>query len=431
MIEAFIGICSMLVLSILRVPVAFSLGLVGFLGFAHLTSVSASLSMIASATHESGMSYTLSVIPLFILMGSFVTSAGLSKQLYNVSHAFLGHRRGGLAMATIVACGGFSAICGSSLATAATMSKVAIPSMRSYGYADSLAAGSVAAGGTLGILLPPSVILIVYGFLTETSIGALFAAGVLPGLIAAALYLVAILFVTRIDPLAGPRGEIATWKQCLTALVNVWQVLVLFVAVMGGIYGGVFTPTEAAGVGAFGAFVFVIFRTRPNFEMMRAILRDAAETTAMLFSVVVGAMIFSNFISISGVTGELSQAIEGLNWSPAAVLTLIIIFYVLLGAVLESMSMVLLTVPVIYPIVSAMGFDLVWFGIIVVVVTEISLITPPIGMNVFVLRAILPDIQLSTIFRGVVPFILADVVRLGLLLLFPALSLFLPRFLGL
>lgn len=430
MLEALVGICAMLVLSLLRLPIAFALGLVGFAGFAYLTSASAALSMIASVTHESGMSYTLSVIPLFILMGSFVTRAGLSRELYDASYAFLGHRRGGLAMATIVACGGFSAICGSSLATAATMSKVAIPSMRQYGYADTLASGSVAAGGTLGILVPPSVILIIYGFLTETSIGALFAAGILPGLIAAALYMAAIAVVTGIDPSLGPPSEASGWPRRLRALAGVWQVLLLFVVVMGGIYGGVFTPTEAAGVGAFGAFVFVVLRRRPDLAELRAILRDAAETTAMLFSVVIGAMIFSNFISISGVTGELSAAISDLGWAPGFVLLLIIVFYLFLGAVLESMSMVLLTVPVIYPIVAGLGYDLIWFGIIVVVVTEISLITPPIGMNVFVLRSILPDIPLASIFRGVTPFIVADIVRLVLLIAFPALSLFLPQLLG-
>ncbi|QIE54904.1 TRAP transporter large permease [Pikeienuella piscinae] len=427
MIEAFWGVAAMLGLSFLRLPIAFSLALVGFFGFAHLTSTSAALSMIASVTHESGMSYTLSVIPLFVLMGSFVTRAGLSRELYAASHAFLGHRRGGLAMATIVACGGFSAICGSSLATAATMSKVAIPSMREYGYADTLAAGSVAAGGTLGILLPPSVILIIYGFLTETSIGALFAAGVIPGLLAVMLYIAAIAVMIRIDPTLGPQSEASDARARLRALLRVWQVLVLFVLVMGGIYGGVFTPTEAAGVGAFGAFIFVILRAKPDMALLRAVLRDAAETTAMLFSVVIGAMIFSNFISISGVTGALSDTVQALQWSPAMVLAVIIAFYIVLGAVLETMSMVLLTVPVIYPIVAGLGYDLVWFGIIVVVVTEVSLITPPIGMNVFVLRSILPDIRMATIFRGVFPFVLADIVRLALLTLFPTLSLFLPH----
>lgn len=431
MIEAALGITAMLILAVLRLPIAFALALVGFVGFAYLTNTSAALSMIASVTHEAGMSYALSVIPLFILMGSFITRAGLSKELYDASYTFLGHKKGGLAMATIVACGGFSAICGSSLATAATMSKVAIPSMRKYGYADTLATGSVAAGGTLGILLPPSVILVIYGFLTETSIGALFAAGILPGLIAISLYLAAIAVTVRLNPTLGPPSGISTWSHRLKSLGQVWQVLLLFVVVMGGIYGGLFTPSEAAGVGAFSAFVIVVIRAAPSVKMLRSILVDAAETTAMLFSVVIGAMIFSNFISISGVTGALSDSVQQLKWSPKLVLLVIILFYILLGAVLETMSMVLLTVPVLYPIVAAMGYDLIWFGIIVVVVTEISLITPPVGMNAFVLRSILPDVSLATIFRGLAPFIAADIVRLVLLISFPALSLFLPTLFGL
>lgn len=431
MTEALVGFAVMLTLSLLRMPIAFSMALVGAVGFAWLNSPAAALSMIGTVTYETGMSYALSVVPLFVLMGNFVTRAGMSEELYDASYAFLGHRRGGLAMATIVACGGFGAICGSSLATTATMAKVAMPSMRRFGYSDALAAGSIAAGGTLGILIPPSVIMVIYGFLTETSIGALFAAGVLPGIVAIGCYIAAVAVTTHVNPKAGPPGERYDFRLRMRALGRIWQVLLLFTMVMGGIYGGVFTPTEAAGVGATGGFAFLLFRRGFDSRMLIDILRDSAETTAMVFTVLIGALIFSNFISVTGMSGALKDWITGLNVAPIVVIFGIVAIYVILGCVLESISMILLTVPIFYPLVVHLGYDLIWFGIVVVVVTEISLITPPIGMNVFVLRAVLADVPTSTIFRGVAPFIYADIIRIAILIFLPAISLFLPRILGL
>jgi tripartite ATP-independent transporter DctM subunit len=384
--------------------------------------------MVGAVAFETGMSYTLSIVPLFILMGNLVTRAGLSHELYRASYAFLGHRRGGLAMATILACGGFGAVCGSSLATAATMAKVAMPSMRKYGYSDALAAGSIAAGGTLGILIPPSVVMVIYGILTETNIGKLFIAGILPGLVAIACYLAAVAVTVRIDAKAGPRGERVSWHERLVALGDVWGVLILFLVVIGGIYGGIFTPTEAAGIGAGGGLVFLLARQGFDWRMLRTILVESAVTTGMIFTILIGALIFANFINMTGMPTELTAYAEQFRETPLLVILAILVIYVALGCVLESMSMILLTVPMFYPLVAHLGYDLVWFGIIVVVVTEISMITPPVGLNVFVLRSVLPDVPTQTVFRGVMPFIVADIVRLGILVAFPAITLYLTQF---
>ena len=426
--EALIAFAVMLALTFLRLPIAFSMALVGFLGFAYVVNFNAALSMVGSVAFETGMSYTLSIVPLFILMGNLVTRAGLSAELYRVSYAFLGHRRGGLAMATILACGGFGAVCGSSLATAATMSKVAMPSMRKYGYSDALAAGSIAAGGTLGILIPPSVVMVIYGILTEQNIGKLFIAGILPGIVAVACYLAAVAVTVRIDKKAGPRGERVSWHERLVALGDVWGVLILFLIVIGGIYGGIFTPTEAAGIGAGGGLVFLLMRKGFDWRELRTILIESAITTGMIFTILIGALIFANFINMTGMPTELTAYAEQFRETPLLVIIAILVIYVALGCVLESMSMILLTVPMFYPLVAHLGYDLIWFGIIVVVVTEISMITPPVGLNVFVLRSVLPDVPTQTVFRGVMPFIAADVVRLGLLVAFPAISLYLTQF---
>jgi len=429
MAVALLGFAALLALVFLRMPIAFAMGLVGFVGFAALLDWNwlAATSMASQRVISTAQDYGLSVVPLFILMGNLVSRAGLSGELYAASHAFLGHRRGGLSMATIVACGGFSAICGSSLATAATMSQVAMPPMRRYGYADSLAAASIAAGGTLGILIPPSVILVIYGLLTETSIRELFAAGFLPGLLGVLLYLAAVQYVVWRDPAAGPRGDRTDWPGRLLALRGVWGTLALFAVVMGGIYGGVFTPTEAAGIGAGGAFLIALGRRTLSWRSLLEVLADSARTTAMLFSVLIGALIFSNFVNRAGLPDGLRDLVTGFDVPPAVVMLLILLVYIALGCVFESLSMLLLTVPIFFPLVQGLGFDMVWFGIIVVVVTEISLITPPVGLNVFVLAGMLPDVRTSTVFKGVTPFWCADIVRLALLALLPGLSLFLPR----
>jgi tripartite ATP-independent transporter DctM subunit len=346
MIDSLIAFACMLGLIALRIPIAFAMGLVGFIGYGMMIGWDPSLAMITTVTYETGLSYGLSVVPLFILMGNLVARAGLSDELYQASNAFLGHRRGGLAMATVVACGGFSAVCGSSLATAATMSKVALPSMRKFKYADSLATGSIAAGGTLGILIPPSVILVIYGILTESDIGQLFIAGILPGLLGVIFYIIAVQITVYFNPAAGPPGERFTWSQRWVALRGVWGVVMLFALVIGGIYGGVFTPTEAAGIGATGAFIFAIARKTLNWQAFIDILIDSARTTSMIFFVLIGALMFSNFINVAGLPSELTEWVIELDLSPFLVVILIMCIYVVLGCVLESMSMILLTVPV-------------------------------------------------------------------------------------
>ena len=428
---SIIGFVSLLILILLRTPISFAMGFVGFFGFLWLNDFNwiASLSMSARRIIDTSQDYGLSVIPLFILMGNLVTKAGLSKELYKASYSFLGHFRGGLSMATIVACGGFSAICGSSLATAATMAKVSMPQMRRYGYSDSLATASIAAGGTLGILIPPSVILVIYGIMSEQSIRELFAAGFIPGLLGIVLYLGAVYWTVWRNPKAGPRGDRMNSKQRLQSLKGVWGILLLFGVVMGGIYGGVFTPTEAAGIGAAGAFIIALLRRSLTLKSTFNVLYETAATTSSLFMVVIGALIFSTFITRAGLPDQLLQLITGNDISPMMVIFMILGIYILLGCVFESLSMLLLTIPIFYPVVESLGFDLVWFGIVVVVVTEISLITPPVGLNVFVLSGVLKDVKTSTIFKGVTPFWIADIIRLSLITLIPAISLILPQWL--
>lgn len=473
---ALIGFAILLGLVFLRVPIGVAMGVVGFGGYWYVTNFNASLSQAAIQVTEAANNYGLSVVPLFILMGNLVTKAGLSRELYAAANAMLGHRRGGLSMATIVACGGFSAICGSSLATAATMSKVAMPSMRKYGYADSLATASIAAGGTLGILIPPSVILVIYGLMTQSSIGQLFAAGFLPGLLGVLLYLCAVQWVVIRKPHLGPRGEKRPWRERVSAMLDVWGTLLLFVTVIGGIYGGAFTPTEAAGIGAAGAFVIAVFggafteaaprgigpyfvylgrklrgrsaegelaegnkfareMIRGNFDRksLYDALVDSAQTTAVLFFVLIGALMFSNFVNIAGLPQGLLSIVDDLGVSPYVVILVILGIYIMLGCVFESLSMLLLTVPIFYPVVRDLPLEgltpdqiTIWFGIIAVVVTEISLITPPVGLNVFVLSGVLPDVKTTTIFRGVTPFWVADIVRLMILTFIPGVSLYLP-----
>ena len=437
MLAAALGFAALLVLVFLRLPIAFAMALVGAVGYAFLIDWPPAFSLVAQIARDTAESYALSVVPLFILMGNFVSRAGLSEQLYTASNAFLGHRRGGLAMATIVACGGFSAICGSSLATAATMAKVAMPSMRRFGYADSIATGSIAAGGTLGILIPPSVVLVIYGLITQSDVSKLFAAGILPGIVGILFYVGAVQFMIWLKPELGPPGERTAWPARWRALRDVWGVVLLFVVVIGGIYVGAFTPTEAAGIGAFGALLFTLFKRVLDRGMLFRVLAETGVTTSMLFVVLIGALIFANFINETGMPNQLADFVRSLAIPPLYVIFGIMAIYILLGCVFESLSMLLLTVPVFVPLIVGLADGLgmtkpevlIWFGIVVVVVTEISLITPPVGLNVYVLRGVLPDVSTGTIFAGVTPFWCADILRLTLIVLVPPLSLFVPSLL--
>ena len=431
MTEALIGLAAMMALSFLRVPIAISMGLVGFLGLWWMRGLGPSMASATTVVYESGFQYTLSVVPLFILMGNFVTRAGMSKELYRAAYTFVGHLRGGLAMATIIGCAGFGAICGSSIATAATFTKVAYPSMRDHGYSDELAVGTIAAGGTLGILIPPSTIMVIYGIMTQTNIGKLFAAGVLPGLVAVVLLCLGVQYMCWRNPAAGPRAERAGWRERLRALRDVWAVAALFIVVMGGIYGGIFTATEGAGIGAAGAFLFALARGVLDRKALLDVLTDSARTTAMLFVILVGALIFSNFLNYTTMPTDLRALITHWQLSPITVMVVICVIYVLLGTAMEELSMILLTIPVFFPIVTGLGMDPVWFGIIIVVVVQIGLISPPVGMNMFVVKSMLPGMTTQTVFRGVWPFVWAEVALLAILVAFPWLSLVLPALLKL
>jgi C4-dicarboxylate transporter, DctM subunit len=426
--EGLIGLAAMLLIAFLRVPIALAMGIVGIVGYAYLRDWNFTTAFAVAQTkiYETGRNYTLSVVPLFILMGNFVTRAGMSHELFRAANAFVGHLKGGLAMATILACAGFGAICGSSIATAATMAKVAYPSMKRFGYSDRLATGAIASGGTLGIMIPPSTILVIYGVFTETNIGKLFAAGVLPGILGAILLCLAVRYVTWRDPKAGPPGERSSWRERWQAVKGIWAVAFLFLFVIGGIYGGLFTATEGAGMGAFGAMVFALWRRALSWQTLYAALVESARTSAMLFMILIGALMFADFINISSMPAELKTFVTQFELSPITVVAAICIIYVLLGTAMEELSMVLLTLPVFFPIIVHLGYDPVWFGVLIVVVVEIGLISPPVGMNLFVLKTLLPGVPTTTVFRGVMPFMAADCVRFALLIAFPAISLWLP-----
>lgn len=426
MILGAVGFLVLFALLFAGVPIAFGLLAVGFAGFGLMQGWLPALHMVGQIAFSTVLNEEMSVIPLFILMGSFIAAARLSDDLYAAANALLGHLRGGLSMATVLACAGFSSVCGSSFATAATMSKVALPPMRRYRYADSLATASIAAGATLGVMIPPSVPLLLYGIMTRTDVSDLFIAGILPGLLGAVLYLAAVYVTALRDPQAAPPGARVPRAEAWRAIVRVWSVVALFAAIIGGLYFGIFTPTEGAGVGAFLAFCFALARRGLSFRSGLEVLLDAAKTTAIILFLLIGALIFSNFLDIAGLPRALADSLAGAQLSPLAVVALILAVYLVLGCVLDSMSMLFLTVPLFYPIVAGLGFDLVWFGILVVTMIEVSLITPPVGLNVFVMNAVNPDVPTRTIFRGVLPFVLADLLRVALILAVPGIALFLP-----
>jgi C4-dicarboxylate transporter DctM subunit len=426
MTEALFGFGAVFALALCRVPLSFAMGSVGFAGIWLSRGWEPALASAAQVVYETGFAYTLSVIPLFILMGNLVARAGLAHELFEAAFAFVGHVRGGLAHATIAACAGFGAICGSSIATAATMSKVAYPSMKKLGYSDSLATGTLAAGGTLGIMIPPSTIMVIYGIITETNIGKLFAAGIVPGLLTAALLMAAVWLMTLRNPDHAPPGRRSSWPQRWLALRGIWGVVVLVILVLGGIYGGFFTATEGAGVGASGAFLFALGRRRLTWAILLQVLVESARTTAMLFTLLIAATIFANFVNFTTMPGDLKDAILRAGLSPIMIVAAMMAIYVVLGTVMEEVTMVLLTIPLFFPIVTSMGFDPVWFGVLIVMIVQIGLISPPVGMNLFVLNALLPGVGLGNIFRGCWPFVAVLVVMLGLLIAFPQLSLWIP-----
>jgi C4-dicarboxylate transporter, DctM subunit len=407
-------------------PIGFAMGLAAFLGMLFFIDIDAALALVGQTAYETALTYDLSVIPMFVLMGYIAGNAGLSEALYRACNAWLGHRRGGLALATIGGCGAFAAICGSSLATAATMAQIALPEMRRYKYDDRLATGSVAAGGTIGILIPPSVIMVIYGLLTESSISKLFLAGIVPGVLTVIGFMLAIAIMTRVDPNLGPPAARSTFQQRLVALRDVWGTAVLFLVVIGGLYLGVFSPTEAASIGAVGALVLGILNGKFSWQLLARSLMETVKTTAMIFTILIGAILFNNFLILASIPNLISDWITGLPLGKIAILIVILAMYFVLGCLLDSLAMILLTIPIVFPIVKALGYDPVWFGIIIVMVVELGLITPPIGMNVFVIKGIAKDVPLETIFRGTLPFVVAQIILIAILVAFPQIALWLP-----
>ena len=408
-------------------PIGFAMGTAGLVGSMVMIDFDAALALLGQTAYETTITYELGVVPLFVLMGYFASSSGLSESLYRACNVWLGHRRGGLALATIGGCGAFAAICGSSLATAATMSQVALPEMRRYNYDESLATGSIAAGGTIGILIPPSVILVLYGILTESNIGDLFLAGIIPGILTVIAFMVTISIVTRINPEVGPRGQKRTFKEKMTAFKDVWGTVLLFALVIGGIYLGWFSPEEAAGIGAIGALVLGMLARKMSVKIFLQCTMETVRTTAMIFTILIGAIVFNNFLVLASVPTAMGDWIETLPLGPTAILIVILLIYLVMGCALDSLAMIILTVPIFFPVIAALGFDPIWFGIVVVMVVELGLITPPIGMNVFIIKGIAPEVPLGTIYRGVLPFVIAQILLIALLVAVPKIALFLPE----
>ena len=420
------GFVVLFVLMLLRVPVGMAMGLVGVSGYALIAGGGPALKLIGQTSMRTVTDYTFGVIPMFMLMGAFVSVSGVSRELFRAANALIGHLRGGLGMATVLACGGFAAICGSSVATAATFSTVAYPEMRRYGYPQSFSTGVIAAGGTLGAMLPPSTVLAVYAVITQQDIGKLFMAGVLPGLLAMGMYVLTIIAIVALAPKLLPAGEKKPWSERLAAMKDVWPSLVLFIFVIGGLYGGVFTPTEAGGVGAGGAFLLGVIRRKLDRAGIRQALLQATRTAAAVFTVLIGALLFGYFLTITQTPQKLTEFLTGLGIGRYGVLALIMVMYLLLGCLMDAMAMIILTVPIIFPVIMQLGFDPIWFGVIIVMTVELGLIHPPVGMNVFVIKSVVQEVSFTTIFKGVNPFVLTDILRLIILIAFPAIALWLP-----
>jgi len=423
MTMALIGFAVLFLLAFAGVPLAFAMLLVGVAGFAWIRGLDPALSMLAQQVVDGSANYGMSVLPMFILMGLFVHRADLAEELYDAANACVGHLRGGLAHATVASCAVFSAISGSSIATAATMSKVAIPPMRRLGYSDALSTGSVAAAGVLGVLIPPSVPLVIYGLMTDTDIRKLFIATVIPGLLLAALFIVSVAVTIAVRPKWGAPGPRADWAERMKRLRGVWAVLLLFAAVMGGLYGGVFTATESAGMGATGALLIALARRKMNLAVFVECVAGAAKTTAMIFVIMFGALTFANFVTLSGMTATLVEYIASMNMGAVGVLLVMALIYLVLGCLMESLSLMILTVPVFLPVAASVGVNPIFFGIFVVMMIEIGMLTPPVGMNVFTVKSMNPTIPISVIFQGTIPFVLANFAAVAALIAFPQMAL--------
>lgn len=425
---ALTGFAILLILAFMGVPLAFATLGVGFFGLMYLRGLDAALAVSSQWIVETSTNYNLSIIPLFVLMGAFIHRSGISKDLFAASYAWLGRFRGGLALSGILSCAGFAAVCGSSLATAATMTRVAVPPMREFKYNEGFSAGTIAAGGTLGIMIPPSVPLAIYGIVAGQDIGLLFIAGVLPGIMLVILFMLAAQAVVTVRPDFGPAGEAMSLRDTLRASYSTWPVIILFGIVLGGIYSGIFTPTEAAGVGCAGAFLFGVFRGHfLDRESLWGVFEETVTTTAMIFAIVFSALVLAQFVNLTGMPYDLQALVLGWELGPVGLVLMICAICVLLGMVFESIGILLLIIPVFLPSLSSLGVDLIWFGILVIVVIELGLISPPIGMNVFTVKSVAPEIPLGSIFLGVLPYIAAMVLGGVLILYFPQIATFLPE----
>lgn len=422
-------ICALIMLLFSKTLISSALALAGFFGMTFLSGVKSGLGLMGTVPYSTTANYSMCVIPFFLLMGVFAYHAGVSRSLYHTAYKWLGHMRGGLAMATVTACGGFAAVSGSSLATAATMGTVALPEMKRYKYAPTLAVGSIAAGGTIGILIPPSTILIIYGILTEQSISKLFFAGFLPGVLSVIYYLVVIYILTLINPTLGPPGSRVSLREKWVSLKATWLVIALFMLIMGGLYRGIFTPTEAGAVGASAVLGISLLNRSMTWRNIISSLLETGETTAMVFAILIGTTIFGRFLAATKLPMELASFVIGLQVPSWVVLGIIIVFYFFFGCIMGTLPMIVLTVPIFFPVIQTLGYDPIWFGIVIVMVSEIGLITPPVGMNVFIIKGVAKDVPLSTIFRGIFPFLGADIARLATIVIFPQIALFLPNLL--
>lgn len=425
-----IGLALLVLLLFSKMPVGFVMALLGFLGFSYVVNLTAGLSLLAKDVFETFSSYGLTVIPLFVFMGQIAFHSGISRRLYDSVYVFMGHYRGGLAIATIAACAGFSAISGSTNATAATMATVTLPEMKRYKYDMGLATGTVAAGGSLGILIPPSTIFIVYGIMTEQSIGKLFVAGIFPGILLALLFMLTVFIRVQLNPALAPPGKKTSLKEKTKSFAGVLEALIIFAFVMGGLFFGIFTPTEAAAVGAGLTLVLALIRRQLTWEGFATSLMDATKISCMVMVIVTGAVVFGHFMAITRIPFDLANWVSALPLPNYAVMAIIVLVYLLGGCFMDALAMIMLTIPIFYPVATALGFHPIWFGVAIVLVTEMGVITPPVGVNVYVVHGIAKDVPLEVIFKGVAPFVLALLACVAILLLFPQIVLYLPGLMG-
>jgi len=427
-VTGVVGIAVLLLMFLLGMPVAFAMALVGFAGFAYLTSPGAAFTILSHDIFTQFSSYPLSVIPMFILMGTFAYASGISRRLYGTAYNWVGQLRGGLTMATVLACSGFAAICGSTAATAATMGKIALPEMKRYNYDDTLATGTVAAAGTLGILIPPSTVLIVYGILTEESIGRLFVAGILPGILLSIFFVGTVFFICLRNPAAGPPGASVSWGERIKSLTGIIEAVVLFGLVIGGLFLGWFSPTQAGAIGAAGALVIGLARRELSWRSFFEAGKDGLTTSCMVIFIITGAIIFGHFMAVSRIPFVLVDWIGGLNLPSMAIIGIISFIFFIGGFFMDSMALIVLLIPIFYPVLIKLGVDLIWFGVIVVLLAEMGVITPPVGVNVFIIKGIAPDVPIEKIFKGIFPFLVGLILCVIILMIFPQIATFLPSF---